>query len=94
MLEQLWKTYGARGVVFLGVDERDQIAAGKAFQDEFGVTYPSMFDPSSEATSLFGVKYMPATYVIDASGRIAGEVVGGLQRSSDLTALLDGVLAA
>jgi thiol-disulfide isomerase/thioredoxin len=91
-LVQLAKTYGARGVVFLGVDERDQKAQGIAFQDEYGVTYPSIYDPSSALSSSFDLHYMPATYVIDRSGKIAGVVIGGITKPSDLTTLLDGVV--
>jgi thiol-disulfide isomerase/thioredoxin len=93
ILSSIWKTYGARGVKFIGVDERDQKAAALAFVHEFQVPYQSVFDPSSEMSSLFHVHYMPATYVIDKQGRIAGVVIGGIQKSSDLTTLLDGVLA-
>src|SRR5207245_4720928 len=43
-LQRLWVDYRHRGVRFIGVDERDNDAAGRAFVREFGLTYPSAKD--------------------------------------------------
>ena len=39
--------YQPAGVTFLGVDERDTTASAEAFTRNFGITYPSVNDPSS-----------------------------------------------
>ncbi len=94
-LEATWKRYADRGVVFVGVNtRRDQRAAALAFLEEFDVTYPSVYDPASEIAFEFGVRFMPATFVIDRQGRIAAQVVGALRAEDDLTVILDEELAA
>ena len=94
-LEAIWKRYADRGVVFIGVNtRRDQRAAALAFLEEFEVTYPSVYDPASEIAFEFGVRFMPATFVIDRQGRIAAHVVGALRAEEDLTAILDEEIEA
>jgi len=92
-LEALWKEYGPRGVVFLGINtRRDQRAAALAYLEEFAVTYPSIYDPPSRIASDFGVRVMPATFVLDTQRRIAAQIIGALRNEADLRALLDAEL--
>jgi hypothetical protein len=67
---------------------------GLAFVREFGVTYPSVYDPASAIAYKFRVIFAPATYVIDARGRIAAKIVGAIRTPEDLTTILDGELEA
>jgi len=70
--------YQPAGVAFLGVDERDTQASATAFEHGFGITYPSLADPSSlialDFTSVVPLAGTPTTLVIDRTGRIAGAV--------------------
>lgn len=94
-LESLWREYRPRGVRFVGVNSRrDQRAAAIAFLDEFDVTYPAVYDPSSRIAHKFRVLFMPATFVIDRQGRVAARIVGALRNEADLRVLLDQELAA
>lgn len=95
ILEAAWKRYRGRGVRFIGVNtRRDQRAAALAFLEEFDVTYPSIYDPTSAIAADFGVRFMPATFVIDRQGRVAARVFGAVRDRSELAALLDRELAA
>lgn len=69
---------GPNGAVFIGVDYRDDDAAGRAYLDEFGVAYPSLIDASGSLAYRFGVPYLPATIVADANGRLRYRVVGAI----------------
>jgi thiol-disulfide isomerase/thioredoxin len=92
-LEVLSKEYAPRGVRFVGINaRRDQKAAALAYLDEFGVTYPSVYNPDSSIAYDFRVRFMPATFVIDRQGRIAVEVIGALRSGPDLRALIDSEL--
>lgn len=90
----LWKRYEPRGVVFMGVNVRDAKANALAYRDEFGVPYPSVFDPDASVTFPFRVRVMPSTFVLDSQGRIAARIVGALRDESDLTGVLDAELEA
>jgi len=72
--------YRSSGVAFLGVDVRDTTASALAFTRSFGITYPSVTDPSSaitlDFTSVVPIAGTPTTLVIDRTGHIAGAVFG------------------
>jgi thiol-disulfide isomerase/thioredoxin len=71
-------TQGPDGAVFIGVDYRDDDAAGRAYLDEFDVAYPSLIDASGSLAYRFGVPYLPATIIADANGRLRYRVVGAM----------------
>jgi thiol-disulfide isomerase/thioredoxin len=69
------------GVVFLGIDTRDDDPAqARAFQESFGITYPSVVD--SGGAVLLGLRgavspsAVPTTLVLDEQGRVAARVSG------------------
>ncbi len=75
-LERTWEGYRSRGVQFLGINERDNDPAALAYQGEFDITYPSVFDPAGSLADDYSLIGIPATFVIDASGRIRFRFVG------------------
>jgi peroxiredoxin len=86
----------AAGVRFVGIDTRDNDAAGRAFAREFGITYPSLVDDSGRVMLAFGrtipVAAVPSTVVVDRRGRIAARVIGAVTYST-LSGLVDDALA-
>lgn len=79
-LDALARCYAPRGVIFIGVDIRDDRSNGTAYVNEFGVPYPSIFDPSSEVANQFDVAAPPTTLVADGRGRVVLERLGGITR--------------
>ncbi len=67
------------GVQFLGVNIRDDKASALAFQEQAGIPYPSVFDPTSAQLLQFPSEVaavaIPTTYIIDAQGRIAARIL-------------------
>jgi thiol-disulfide isomerase/thioredoxin len=92
-LDQLYTTYAARGVVFLGVDMRDDNAQGRAYTSRFSVAYPSLDDPASSLASAWDVPAPPSTLVVDAAGTVRQRVLGGVDAAS-VGRLLDQLLSA
>ena len=75
-LQRLADHYGAR-VRFMGINyQDDRIAAARWAEDEFRVTYPSLYDPNGKTASQLGYPYLPDTYVIDRSGTIRWAIQG------------------
>ena len=69
------------GVRFVGINVRDNDDAARAFEDSYGVEYPSITtDTSSDAGLAFGPALppsaVPSTLVVDAHGRLAARIVG------------------
>lgn len=83
--------YRARGVRFLGVDERDDDAAAQAFVREFGWRYPSVSDPAGSLAFDCDLIGLPTTFVIDPHGTIRYRFLGYLDRDV-LRAALDDLL--
>jgi len=81
VLGTLARQFWSRDVRFLGVDIQDNVSGGRAFVRTFGITYPSLNDPSDEIALAFRGTVPPAgiptTLLIDRSGRIAARIVGG-----------------
>ena len=92
-LEEVWRRYADRGVAFIGVNERDQESAAIAFQEEFGITYPSGFDPSGRVGFLYEITGMPETFVVSPDGKIVYRFVGILS-APVLSAAIDDALRA
>ncbi len=92
-LERAAVAYRSRGVRFLGVDERDDAAAALAFQREFKISYPSVFDPAGSLADDYQLVGLPTTYVISRDGRLLYKFTGFLDKAT-LTSTLDAVLAA
>ena len=94
-LERVAEATRSRGVRFLGVNVRDPSRTpALRHVERFGVTYPSLYDPSSRLLTRFEVpaKTIPTTYVLDRHGRIAVYADGPVTEAGRTT-LLDRVLA-
>jgi thiol-disulfide isomerase/thioredoxin len=69
----------ADDVAFLGVNIEDTEVNALAHKREFGVVYPSLFDPVSALASRFegiGPRTIPSTLIIDREGRVAVRILG------------------
>jgi DsbE subfamily thiol:disulfide oxidoreductase len=77
-LRRVSERYRDRGVRFLGVDYRDDDAAGRAFVDEFRLRYPSVTDPSGSLAYDYELIGFPTTFIIDPAGTIRYRFVGYL----------------
>lgn len=96
VLAQVSQDYRERGVSFVGVNVKDNRAAAVAFEEEHGITYPSIEDTDGRAVLTLS-QYVPAsavpvTLVLDRDGQVAARVLGAV-REATLTALLDTTLA-
>ncbi|TNM36296.1 TlpA family protein disulfide reductase [Nocardioides albidus] len=84
-------------VAFVGINIREAAKENAAaFERARGVDYPSLFDPGSETLrglGRFAPPSMPATLVLDASGRVAALVNGPIPSKSTLTTVVESVLA-
>ena len=75
------------GVVFLGINSRDENTAKvKAFEQRFDIPYDSIYDPAGETLLAFhGIlppQTIPSFVFIDADGDVAARVLGEIDRST------------
>ncbi|MBI3647973.1 MAG: TlpA family protein disulfide reductase [Actinobacteria bacterium] len=91
-LESLAVAYRDKGVVFVGVQYRDNVAAGLEWVRRFQVTYPSLMDPAGSYSDDFGFFALPDTYIVDPSGTIRFLIYGETDQQ-ELSGAIDRVLA-
>jgi thiol-disulfide isomerase/thioredoxin len=79
-LAALSAKYTRDGVSFLGVDVEDTPVNGQAFEQGFGIAYPSLNDPGQAVAQVISgavpISGTPTTLVIDSTGRVAGAIFG------------------
>jgi thiol-disulfide isomerase/thioredoxin len=86
-LDALAMCFARWGVIFIGVDIRDDRANAAAYVREFAVPYPSIYDPSSDLAGQFDVAAPPTSLVADGTGRVVLRRLGGIARA-DLAPVL------
>jgi thiol-disulfide isomerase/thioredoxin len=74
-LVAVYKSTKDSGVVFVGVNSRDERDKALAFQNN-RLTYPSLFDPAGRVALRFRdvASTLPTTVVVDRQGRVAAAV--------------------
>jgi len=82
LLQEGWERYRDRGVVFVGVDANDLSSDGRAFLEEYGITYPNVHDGEGSTLGRFGIPALPETMFIDREGRVAAYVAGAVDAAA------------
>jgi len=91
-LERAAAATRSAGVHFVGVNIRDtNQAAARAFLAKYQVSYPTVVDTELALSIAYGVPAPPATFVLDAQGRVAVRILGGITTGADLVALIERV---
>jgi thiol-disulfide isomerase/thioredoxin len=84
-LNQIARETADQGVAFIGLDTRDSRASAEAFIRRFEVPYPSVWDPDATIQLAFREtlppQAIPSTLFIDRQGRVAGRVLGEVDRT-------------
>lgn len=96
VLSEAARQLQADGVIFMGINTRDSSAAqGRAFERNFKVAYPSLFDPDGRTLLAFRgtitPNAIPSTLVIDRDGKVAASVLGEITSARTLIGLVEDV---
>ena len=94
-LERLWRTYGRRGLVVVGVsvDRGAPRALIEPYLQNLHVTFPILLDPQMDTANAWKVPGVPATFVIRPGGQVAGMVFGFREwDSQEMRALIESLL--
>ena len=78
----------------LGINTRDNDPAARAFEQFFGITYPSIIDRDGSKQLIFRdslpMSAIPTTIVLDKDGKVSARILGAVSRSL-LTQIVDEV---
>ncbi len=89
LLARLSRTYGPRGVAFVGVDVEDNAADARRFIGRNHVGYTVVASADEKVTASYAVPGLPTTVFIDRSGVIRDRQVGGFVGRDGERALTD-----
>lgn len=86
------------GVSFVGINVRDRsVEAAAGFEDEYGIGWPSLFDPDSllllRLAEVVPANAVPVTLVLDEQGRVAARMLAQVDRAT-LVGVVEDVAAA
>ncbi|TVR85617.1 MAG: TlpA family protein disulfide reductase [Trueperaceae bacterium] len=76
-LQRAHERYGDE-VLFIGIQtqDRDARAAGRAFIDQFGLSFPNVFDGDSRTSIAYGLFGVPETFFVHADGTLQHKYAG------------------
>ncbi len=76
-LQRAFERFGDE-VLFIGIQtqDRDGRAAGRAFVDRFGLTFPNLFDADSRTSIAYGLFGVPETFFVHADGTLQHKFAG------------------
>lgn len=95
-LQALHEEFAEQDVRFLGINVRDAAGPAQAFEETYGITYPSL--PDTDAEIMYALRgqvapnAVPSTLVLDREGRVAARISGAADPSV-LRAMIDTVVA-
>jgi cytochrome c biogenesis protein CcmG/thiol:disulfide interchange protein DsbE len=79
LLERTYQTYGAQGLMILGIDQGEPADFVVQFQHSYNLSYPLLLDLDGlKVSRSFGVKGLPVTFFIDKNGVIQSISDGAL----------------
>ena len=86
--QQVFEDMGEQ-VQFLMVNATasDTMADAKSFINQYGYTFPVVFDTQGNAMHTFGVDAFPTSFFLDKTGKPVGYVVGAISKAT----LLQGI---
>jgi len=75
-MNDLEKRYGNKGFKVIAVNLDQEQEKAKAFLDKIPANFTVAYDPEGVSATVFKVKGMPSTYLIDRTGKIVFSHIG------------------
>jgi thiol-disulfide isomerase/thioredoxin len=73
---RLYKELKNQGLTILAVNNQEPLEQVSAFVEEMGMGFPVLLDSTGKVGSIYGIRAIPTTYIIDPQGAIRGRMVG------------------
>jgi peroxiredoxin len=75
-MERLWRQHRQAGFVLVAVSLDTDRALVKPYVAEHALTFPIAFDPGLEVANRYGVRALPASFIVDRQGQVAALALG------------------
>jgi thiol-disulfide isomerase/thioredoxin len=80
-LEKTYQKYRGEGLVFLGVDQMEDLDTVQQFVKENGYSWTFLLDSDGEASKAYRASALPTTYFVDRQGIIRDVQIGAINAS-------------
>ena len=91
-LEQTWRKYKDKGVIFIGVDYVDTEKEALDYIKDFDITYINGPDIGTRISQSYNIQGVPETYYVAKNGELRGVHIGPL-KSPELDQKIEELLA-
>lgn len=81
-MERLSRAFKDKGLVVLAVDIKESAKAVRAFLKELKVTFPALLDEDGSVAFTYGIRPLPATFLIGRDGKILWRAFGAREWDS------------
>ena len=75
-LENTWRQYKDKGVVFVGVDYVDTETEARAYLSHYDITYFNGADLGTRISQAYRIRGVPETYIVDQNGILRASFIG------------------
>jgi peroxiredoxin len=75
-MNRLYNEYKDKGLVILAINLRENADRARTYRDQEELDFPILLDRNGEVGLMFGVRSIPATYLIDRTGTVIGGALG------------------
>ncbi len=93
-LESAWQIYkDSDDVYFFGVAYVDIEPKSREYVKKFNITYPNGPDLRTKISTMFRVRGVPETYIIDRQGKLADFKIGPYSSLGEIQAMIDPIIS-
>ena len=78
-MEEIYQDLKEQGFTILAVNGREDPGEVSDFMKEYDLTFPVALDKNGTINYRYGIRAIPATYILDRRGRIVTRMVGSLE---------------
>ena len=75
-LQKLHELFDGRGLVLLAIDMRESRALVESYKRRYRLTFPHLLDTEGNTARAYGVRYHPASFIVNKRGQIVARVTG------------------
>jgi peroxiredoxin len=75
-MERLWRQHREQGFLLVAISVDSGPDVVKAFVTEHRLTFPIALDPQLEVAGLYGIRGVPASFIVDRQGQVAALALG------------------
>lgn len=89
-MEKLYTKFKDKDFIMLAVNLREKPKKVRSFKEEYGLSFTILLDTDGSVSKRYGVRAIPATFLIDREGYLIGRAIGARDwASTQAIALVD-----